>query len=379
MQYRPFGRLDLEVSALGFGCMRLPVVGGDATAVDEPLAIEMLRHAIDHGVNYVDTAYPYHGGHSERVLGEALKGGFRERVKLATKLPTWAVKTPGDFDRLLDEQLERLQVEHVDFYLLHNLKATVWPAMRDLGVLEWLERIKADGRAGHVGFSYHDDFPLLKEILDAYDGWAMCQIQYNYMNEDIQAGTRGLEYAAGRGVAVAVMEPLLGGCLVNPPASVQRVWDESGTARTPAEWALQWLWHKPEVSVVLSGMSTMAQVEENLGSAGRSAVGSLTAGDLELVRRVREAYEAVSVVPCTRCGYCMPCPEGVDIPGNLQLYNDALVFGGNQAVLNRNLYNGMAENARASACVACRTCEEGCPQGIEISELMPKVQEAFRR
>ena len=379
MQYRPFGRLDFEVSALGFGCMRLPVVGGDLSAVDEPVAIEMLRHAIDHGVNYVDTAYPYHGGHSERVLGEALKDGYRERVKLATKLPTWAVREAADFDRLLTEQLERLQVEHVDFYLLHNLSATAWPRVRDLGVLDWLERIKSDGRAANVGFSYHDDFDLFREILDAYDGWAMCQIQYNYMNEDIQAGTKGLEYAAAKGVAVAVMEPLLGGCLVNPPAPVQQVWAESETTRTPAEWALQWLWHKPEVSVVLSGMSTMVQVEENLASADRSAAGSLTTEELDLVCRVRDAYEAVSVVPCTRCGYCMPCPEGVDIPRNLQLYNDALVFGGNQAILNRNLYNGMPESTRASACAACRTCEGECPQEIEICELMPKVQEQFRR
>ena len=196
MQYRPFGRLDFKVSALGFGCMRLPTLGGDYNKINEPMAIEMLRYAIDHGVNYVDSAHVYHGGNSERVIGKALRDGYREKVKIATKLPTWAVKESKDFDRLLNEQLERLQVNKIDFYLLHNLKTPLWVKVRDLGGLGWLDRIKADGRVGEVGFSFHDSYEVLTEIIEAYDGWAMCQIQYNYMNENVQAGTKGLQFAA---------------------------------------------------------------------------------------------------------------------------------------------------------------------------------------
>ena len=377
MQHRPFGKLDFQASALGFGCMRLPTLGGDYNRVDEPLAIEMIRCAIDHGVNYVDTAYPYHGGHSERVLGKALEGGYREKVKVATKLPTWAVKTPDDLDRLLDEQLERLGVGRIDFYLLHNLQATLWPRVRDLGVLDWLERHRGGDRFEHTGFSFHHSYELFAEILDAYDGWTVAQIQYNYVNETVQAGTRGLEYAADKGLAVVIMEPLLGGCLVGPPGPIQAIWDSAPTRRTPADWALQWLWHKPQVAVVLSGMTAMAHVEENVASACRSGVGTLTDEELEVVARVREQYEALSTVPCTRCGYCMPCPEGVDIPRNIQLYNDALVFKGNQQTLNRNIYRGLPSEARAAACVACRECEEKCPQAIAVSEWMSRIAEHF--
>jgi len=377
MNYRPFGKLDFQVSALGFGCMRLPTIGDDVSQVDEPLTIDMIRRAIDQGVNYADTAYVYHGGNSERVLGKALKDGYREKIKIATKLPTWAVKQADDFDRLFEEQLERLQVEHIDFYLIHNLKATLWPTVRDLGVREWLDKIKAEGRVGGVGFSYHDSFELFCEIIDAYDGWDLAQIQYNYVDEQVQAGTKGLLYAASKGLAVVVMEPLLGGCLANAPAPVRSIFDAAPTDRTPADWALQWLWHKPEVSVVLSGMSAMQHVDENHESACKSGVGSLTDEELEVIARAHKEYEALSAVPCTRCGYCLPCPSGVDIPVNIQLYSDAVVFGGNQQILNRNLYNGLAEDARASACVACGECEEKCPQSIEVSELMPKVDAQF--
>ena len=377
MQYRRFGKLDFEVSALGFGCMRLPTVGGDASHIDVPLAIAMLRYAIDRGVNYLDSAYPYHGGHSEGLIAKALQGGYREKVKLATKLPTWAANEPADFDRLLGEQLERLQTKHIDFYLLHNLQATLWPKVRDLGVLDWLDRARADGRVGEVGFSFHDSFDLFKEIVDAYDGWALCQIQHNFMNETVQAGTKGLRYAADKGLAVAVMEPLLGGTLATPPEAIQAIWTAAPVRRSPAEWALQWLWSKPEVAVVLSGMTTMQQVVENVASAERSAVGLLTDADLRRVARVRDAYEALHPVPCTRCGYCMPCPTGVDIPRNMQLYNDALVFGGSHLMLNRNLYRGMPEAARAGACAACGQCEEKCPQQIPISDWMPRIDKHF--
>ena len=312
MQYRPFGSLDFRVSALGFGAMRLPQKDGE---IDEAEATRMLHYAIDHGVNYVDTAYPYHGGESEAFLGRALKGGYREKVKLATKLPSWLVQTAADFDRYLNEQLKRLDLDYVDFYLLHSLNKDFWRKLRGLDVFEWAEKARAAGRFRYLGFSFHDDYETFKEIVDAYD-WPMCQIQYNYMDVENQAGMKGLKYAAAKGMAVVIMEPLLGGKLVAPPSPVQAIWDEAPRKRTPAAWALAWLWNQPEVSVVLSGMSTMAQVEENVALAASSRVGMLTPEELALYDRVQAAYRELVVIPCTNCRYCLPCPQGVDIPAN---------------------------------------------------------------
>ena len=237
MQYRKFGKLDWSVSALGFGCMRLPTLGAPAN-IDEPEATRMLHAAIDQGVNYVDTAYPYHGGQSEFFVGRALKAGnYRDRVKLATKLPCWKVETAQDFDLLLNEQLGKLQTDHIDFYLLHGLGKERWHKMRDLGVLAWSEKAIASGRIRHLGFSFHDTYDTFQEIVDAYDRWTFCQIQYNYMDIDNQAGTRGLQYAAGKGLAVVIMEPLLGGRLVNPPAPVQSVWDAAPEKRSAASFS----------------------------------------------------------------------------------------------------------------------------------------------
>jgi predicted aldo/keto reductase-like oxidoreductase len=373
MQYRSFGRLDWKVSALGFGCMRLPIIGADQANIDEPEATQMLRYAIDHGVNYVDTAYPYHGENSERLVGRALKDGYREKVKLATKMPCWLINTPEDFDRYLDEQLKKLQTDHVDLYLLHALWSERWARMRNLGVLEWSERAIADGRIGHLGFSFHDSLPVFKEIVAAYD-WTMCQIQYNFMDENVQAGTGGLKHAAEKGIAVVIMEPLLGGSLANPPAEVRRIWDSAG--KQPVDMALRWLWNKPEVSVVLSGMSATEHVQQNLESADASGVDALTQGELDLIARVHDTYRGFASVPCTKCRYCMPCPNGVDIPRNFELYNEAVIY--DSLDLSKALYNWhMPEGQRASACVACGECEEKCPQHIQISQWMPRVHETL--
>jgi predicted aldo/keto reductase-like oxidoreductase len=374
MQIRRFGRLDWKVSALGFGCMRLPTTG-DNKDIDEPEATKMLRYAIDHGVNYVDTAYPYHGGNSERFVGRALKGGYREKVRLATKLPCWLVKASEDFDKYLNEQLEKLQDEHVDFYLLHALNEKNWHNVRDLGVLDWAERAIADGRIGHLGFSFHDKYEVFQEIVDAYDRWTFCQIQYNYMDVENQAGTRGLKYAASRGMGVVIMEPLLGGRLVDPPAPIQELWDAAARRRTPIDWALQWLWNQPEVSVVLSGMSAMDHVRENVACADAAGTHVLTAEELALVGRVRAKYRKLCPIPCTRCGYCMPCPNGVDIPRNFEAYNEGVMYAKPDHA--RQAYTWISEDERASACVQCRECEELCPQGIPISEWMPTVHEVL--
>jgi predicted aldo/keto reductase-like oxidoreductase len=371
MKFRKFKNIDFEVSALGFGCMRLPTMANKAD-IDEPLAIKMIRYAIDRGVNYVDTAYPYHGGKSEIVVGKALHDGYREKIKLATKMPIWDVEKHSDFDRFFNEQLQKLQTDHIDFYLIHNLKREWWHKMRKLGIQEWSEKSIADGRIGYIGFSFHDTYEVFKEIIDSYDGWTFCQIQYNYMNEEIQAGTRGLEYASERGISVIVMEPLLGGNLVHPPKRILAILENAGKKRTTADLALQWLWNKPEVTLVLSGMSTMEQVKQNIESACVSGVGILTQDEIDLIARIQKKYEELNPIPCTKCGYCMPCPNGVDIPRNFTLYNEAVAL--NQFELNRNLYTQILPlEERAGACVQCKTCEEKCPQSIIISEWMPRI------
>ena len=374
MQYRTFGKLGWKPSALGFGAMRLPNIGGDSGKIDEPEAIRSIRWAIDHGVNYVDTAYPYHKGTSEGLVGRALQDGYRQRVMLATKLPSWLVKTADDFDRYLNEQLQRLQTDHIDFYLLHALGAESWHTMRDLRVLDWAEKALADGRFRYLGFSFHDRYEAFQEIVDAYDAWTFCQIQYNYMDEENQAGAKGLQYAAQKGLAVVVMEPIRGGALALPPQQVQALFDSAAHKRSASEWALQWVWNHPEVSVVLSGMSSMAQVQENVAAAERSRVGALSQDELALVARVRDIYRALMPIPCTDCQYCMPCPHDVDIPRNFHVYNESVMYSDPHELDFQ--YSSMPEKRRASACQECGECEEKCPQQIPIQDWLKKVHQA---
>jgi len=375
MQYRSFGRLDWKVSALGFGCMRFPTSDGERLSpnIVEAESLRMVRCAIDNGVNYLDTAYPYHGGQSEVVVGKALRGGYRERVKLATKLPVWLVEGPADFDRLLNEQLEKLQTGYIDFYLLHALSHSRW---RDIvlkhKLLDRAEAALADGRIRHLGFSFHDEYEGFEEIVNGSDLWSFCQIQYNYMDTENQAGVRGLKLAASKGLAVVIMEPLMGGRLADPPKDVLEAMENFPARRSPAEWALQWLWDQPEVSVVLSGMSTMAQAEENLRFADRSRIGSFSPADQALIAEVREKYCARTVIPCSKCNYCMPCPNGVWIPANFEFYNYARLY--DDAAGARFKYQVfLTEEQRSGSCIACGACEELCPQKIEIGEWMPKV------
>jgi predicted aldo/keto reductase-like oxidoreductase len=375
MRYRKFGTLDWWPSALGFGCMRLPTTDGNPSSgcIDESEAVRMIRHGIDNGINYVDTAYLYHEGKGELAVGKALCDGYREKVKLATKSPVFLIGRAEDFDRYLDEQLKKLRTDHFDFYLLHALDKARWEnIILKHNVLGRAEAALKDGRIGKLGFSFHDSYPVFKQIIDGYDGWAFCQIQYNYMDAENQAGTKGLRYAASKGLAVVVMEPILGGRLANPPSDVRRIFESSGSRRSPSEWALQWVWNQPEVSIVLSGMSSMAQVKENLESAGRSAVGSLGAGELKLIQNVRMKYAGLMPIPCTKCGYCMPCPNGINIPRNFEIYNDGFIHADPRTA--RFLYGRfLGKNERAGACQKCRKCEEKCPQKIPINEHMTKV------
>jgi hypothetical protein len=373
MKYRTFGTLGWKSSALGFGAMRLPFVVDDRGAINEVEATRMIRYAIDHGVNYVDTAYPYHKGESEPFIGRVLQDGYRERVKLATKLPIWKVEAPEDFDKYLNEQLERLQTSHIDFYLLHALNKKHWKTVKDHNILDQAEKAIDEGRIHYLGFSFHDEYTLFKEIVDAHD-WTFCQIQYNYMDELYQAGTKGLQYAAEKGLAVVVMEPIRGGRLAGiPPQVITDLWNTSPHERSPAEWALQWVWDHPEVSLVLSGMSTMGQVKENVISADRSGPHTLTEEELALIGKVRDTYREICPIPCTQCEYCMPCPQNVNIPEILETYNEGIMY--NDVDGARRFYQFIKEEQRADNCIQCGECEEKCPQSIEIRKWLAKAHD----
>ena len=386
MKYRRFGRLDWEVSALGFGAMRLPVIGGDRSRIDEAEAIRMIRYAIDHGVNYIDTAYPYHGGNSEILVGKSLKDGYREKVRIATKMPIGRVDSPEDLDRIFNDQLRKLQTDRIDFYLLHGLNKERWLKTLDLNVLDWAEKLMDEGKIGYFGFSFHDEFEVFKEIIDGYDKWTFCQIQYNYIDTESSKrtpGTQGLKYAASRGLAVVVMEPIAGGMLaIPPPPEIQAIWDEAEIKRTPAEWALQWVWNHPEVSVALSGMSTMQQVIENVEAASRSGPNMLTEKELQIISRVREKYLQYGFIGCTGCRYCMPCSQGVGIPEILALYNEYLRRRGDregQSEIVNKYPEVIPPEKRAKLCIKCRECEEKCPQRLPIPELLTKAARIFER
>jgi uncharacterized protein len=376
MQYRPFGKLDWQVSALGFGAMRLPILDGKSGNIDQVKATEMIRYAIDNGVNYVDTAYVYHEQKSETAVGIALKDGYRDRVKIATKLPIWLIKETADFDRFLNEQLSRMQTDHIDFYLLHALNKDSWQKILDLKLIQEAEKALADGRIRHLGFSFHDKLETFKKIVDGYDKWTFCQIQYNFMDTEFQAGQEGLQYAASKGLAVVVMEPLRGGKLAADIPAAQPLWQSAAKKRKPADWALQWIWNQPEVAVVLSGMSTLEQIKENITSASASGIGSLTAQELELVEKVNEVLTARSPIPCTACEYCMPCPNGVNIPRNFESYNNAAMY--NDIVDSRFDYkNWIPDAEKASQCIQCDECLSKCPQQIAISTWMPVIEDVL--
>ncbi len=375
MRYRDFEGLNFKPSALGFGAMRLPFKGEDRGAIVETEAMDMIRYAIDHGVNYIDTAWPYHDKRGEEFVGKVLKDGYREKVKLATKLPSWEIKEAGDPDKYLDKQLEKLQVEKIDFYLLHALNAGSWKNYKELDIFSWLEEKRGEGKIDYIGFSFHDDLDLFKEIVDSH-GWDFCQIQYNYLDQRFQAGREGLRYASSKGMGVIIMEPLRGGMLAKePPEVVKEIWNDSQRDWGPVDWALRWLWDQKEVSLVLSGMSTMEQVKENVEIASDSGVGALTDKDIDLVDRVAEKYRELSPVDCTGCNYCVPCPNGVAIPHNFALYNQAEIY--DEYRENKDKYHKMKDESKAGSCVRCGLCEEHCPQELPIMELLRDAAEYF--
>ena len=378
MLYRSMKKAESRLSILGFGCMRLPMK--ENGQIDEPQATKMLRYGIDNGVNYVDTAYVYHNGESEPFVGRALQGGYREKVNLATKLPSWMIKSREDMDKYLDEQLKRLQTDHIDFYLVHGLMKPFWDKLRPLHVTEFLDQAIDDGRIRYAGFSFHDELGLFKEIVDAYD-WDFCQIQYNFMDEQYQAGTEGLRYAAGKDLGIIVMEPLRGGMLSKEVPAISDVWNSSPVPRSPTEWALRWVWNHPEVTVVLSGMSDCEQVVQNIAYAEKGVPDSLSRTELDLFERVKTEYGKRIKVPCTGCKYCMPCPSGVSIPECFEMYNTACMFDAPEvAKFNYDIVLGGMLSGKpefASQCKECGECLEKCPQKLPIRDHLKEVAKYF--
>jgi hypothetical protein len=352
--------------------MRLPTIGGDPAKINEPLATRMLRYAIDHGVNYLDTAYSYHGGNSEAFVGKVLQEGYREKVKLATKMPTWLVNSQQDMDKYLDEQLARLKT-NIDFYLLHGLNKARWQKLKELNVIAWAEKKMDEGKFSHFGFSFHDTYDVFRDIIDSYHGWTLCQIQYNYTDADQQAGTRGLKYAASKGLAVVVMEPVGGGRLaITPPKQVQSLWKKTKTKRTPAELALLWVWNHTEVSVALSGMSTMQQVMENVKTANCSVPPTLSQEELRFINQLTRKYKKLGFIGCTSCRYCMPCDEGVSIPEIIAFVNEFFIKQGSEEVKAKYHERIKPEN-QAKRCVRCGRCEQNCPQQLPIRDILSRA------
>ncbi|MBD3292405.1 MAG: aldo/keto reductase [Armatimonadia bacterium] len=363
-----------RVSALGYGCMRLPTVGGEAKNIDEEKATRLLHHAYDEGVNYYDTAWFYHGGESERFVGRAL-ADIREDVFVADKLPPSEIESAADFDRVFEAQLERLQMDYIDFYMLHTLIGPSWDKLHGLGVLDWLEGVLEGGRIGYAGFSFHDHVECFKRIIDAWD-WDFCQIQYNYIDERTQAGTEGLHYAADRGIDVVVMEPIRGGALGQPlPEALEAERRRLGIDWSPAQLALRWVFDHREVGTVLSGMNEMEHVEENIAVASESRPGCLSENERELVDALREHMRESIMVDCTNCRYCMPCPEGVNIPRVFNMYNEMAISSPRRGQMG---YQKMTNpDEWASHCVECGICEEKCPQGIPIIDTLAEAHEAL--
>jgi len=378
MLYREMPGNNDKLSILGFGCMRFP---GGQFRPDEKRSIAQIRDAIGEGINYFDTAWPYHGGKSEVILGKALKDGYRQKVKIADKLPHWLCKTREDMDFYLNEQLKRLDDTVIDYYLIHALEGVTWNKAVELGVKDFLDKAKESGKIINAGFSFHGHRDDFKEIIDGYN-WDFCQIQFNILDEHDQAGIEGLEYAASKNIGVIVMEPLRGGSLSGKlPDAVEKIYKNAPVQRSNAEWALRWVWNHPGVITVLSGMTEEAHIEENLRIASDADVGSLNGEEMELVTRAADTFREVQKVPCTGCQYCMPCPKNINIPLTFSFYNNKYLF--NQGLISRMMYVMQSAGIQgrdpglASQCVDCGACVKHCPQKIDIPNELKTITKEF--
>ena len=381
MQYRTFGKDKRKISILGFGTMRLPTDNGKMSGnVDEKEAQRIVRYGIDHGINYIDTAKIYHGGKCEAILGRILQNGYREKVTIATKLPTWEIGSIKDANKIFDRQRRDLKTDKIDVYLIHNLQRVFRDIFFDNRLADWAWEKKEKGEIDYVGFSIHDDFAFFKEIVDSFDRWDMCLLQYNYVGEKVQVGTAGLEYAAKKGLSTVIMEPLFGGILAKPAGKLGQLFATEGKQFNPVDLALRWLWNRPDAVSVLSGMSSFEQVKQNIEFAKKGTVGNLTAEESAFIEKLQKAYDESMPIKCTKCGYCVKdCPAGVDIPYNFEFYNNyigALALEGGKSgdtPLFKILYGDIIPEQRADSCTKCGNCEPVCPQQLPIQELLAKT------
>lgn len=373
MEYRKFEKLGVSPSLLGFGCMRFPL-NPDGSICEEE-AEKMVDTAIQAGVTYIDTAYPYHNGDSEPFLGRILKKYSRKDYFLATKLPIWNVKTLDDAKRLFDEQLQRLDTEYVDFYLLHCLDKEKWQTVLDLNLIPYFEELKAQGKIRFFGFSFHDDFEVFEQIA-TYRKWDFCQIQYNYVDTDIQAGDKGYALTESLGIPLVIMEPVKGGSLSFLPDDIAASLKAERPDSSISSWALRWVASKPNVKVVLSGMSTMEQVEDNLHTFGKFE--PLTEKETNLIAKTADNIKKRTKNGCTGCAYCMPCPFGVDIPKNFRIWNELSMYG-NKEKAKQAFFHDLNSAARADQCQKCGKCETVCPQGISIRENLAEAANDFNK
>lgn len=379
MQYRKWKSSGDRISALGFGAMRLPMTEGESPAVDRARAIAMIRKAIDNGVNYLDTAWPYHDGISEEICGEAMSGGYREKVNIATKMPSWKIKEKKDLYLYLEEQRKRLKVDQIDYYLLHTLSEKYIKNYRDVDYKSFLTEAKEKGWIKHYGFSFHDNLDCFKEIVDDFD-WDFVQIQLNLLDGNYQAGLEGLKYAHAKGMDVIIMEPLRGGTLAeqNPSGNLGNILADAPVQRTMADWALRYLWNMPEVSLILSGMSTEEQLMENIETAETALPESLGKDELRTLDKIKNHYLSLIKVNCTQCRYCMPCPVGVNIPEVFWAYNHDSLFDAREKA--EYWINGfLKKESRPSNCISCGECLDKCPQHIEIPEHMKIVADLLEK
>ena len=372
MEKRKMENIGAEPSMLGFGCMRFPTL--EDGSINEAEAEKMLNYALDHGVTYVDTAYFYHDGASEPFVGKVLEKRDRNSFYLATKLPVWILKDGEDARRVCLEQLSRLRTDYVDFYLLHALNRERWEKLVEQGVIDVLEQLREEGKIRYIGFSFHDDYEVFEEIIQ-YRKWDFCQIQFNYMDTDIQAGLRGYELAKSKNIPMTIMEPVKGGMLANVPEEIKAEFRRVHPDWSDASWALRWVGDHDNVQTVLSGMSTMEQVIDNVKTF--SEIESLNAEELNTIEQARQLFQARIQVPCTGCRYCMPCPFGLDIPKNFRLLNTAHVY--NVQTAQKAGYDAMEITEKASHCQKCGACKTKCPQHIDIPNEMNKVVQEFEK
>ncbi len=366
MKYREFGKLGIKGSAFGLGCMRFNGEASGDTIIDEQKAIGLIRRAIDGGVTYLDTAYVYLDRTSEIVLGKALRDGYRERVTIATKMPMEYVHNREEMQALLDEELEKLQTDHIDFYLMHGINKEKWEYFKSIGADKFFEDMKQVGKIRYKCFSFHGSYEDFEYVIQDYD-WDMVQIQYNFMDVNNQAGTKGLELAGRLGIPVVIMEGLLGGRLANAPENVQALYDAFPVKRTPVEWAFRWLCNHPQIATVLSGCNEAEQIDDNLRIFDTVEPNIMSADELKLMDDVRAAYVSRTKIGCTACRYCMPCPGGVDIPGVFAAWNNMSLYG-TDPKQDWNMQQIRAHDAGADRCLACGACQRACPQHLPIIE-----------